>query len=159
MEKDDRCCGSWRHHDRDGHGIEEGEVNRIVTSLQCHQASHCKSRTLCDQMYSKIHLVTPIAKVHQVTPISKVHLVTSIAKVHLVTPIAIVYLVTQFAKAHPVVCMKDKFSIDLVKIWSKSVDWFKRYSKNQYIGRVDQILRNLSGLNGQISYKFCENLE
>ena len=24
VEKDDRCCGSWRPHDRDGHGIEEG---------------------------------------------------------------------------------------------------------------------------------------
>ena len=25
--------------------------------------SHCKSRTLCDQMYAKVHLVTTIAKV------------------------------------------------------------------------------------------------
>ena len=25
METDDRCCGSWRPHDRDGHGIEEEE--------------------------------------------------------------------------------------------------------------------------------------
>ena len=67
--------------------------------------SHCKSLTLCDQ-YAKVHVVTPIAKVHLVTP---------------------------FAKAHPVVCIKDKFSINLVIIWCKSADWFKRYSKNQYL--------------------------
>ena len=30
------------------------------------------------------------------------------------------------------------------KILSKSVDWFKRYSKNQYIGHVDLLLRNWS---------------
>ena len=34
------------------------------------------SRTLCDQMYAKVHVVTPIAKVHLVTPSSKVHLGT-----------------------------------------------------------------------------------
>ena len=38
--------------------------------------SHCKARTLCDQMYAKVHVVTPITKVHLVTPTSKVHLVT-----------------------------------------------------------------------------------
>ena len=33
MENDDRRCGSWRPHDRDGHGIEEEEeeeIERIV---------------------------------------------------------------------------------------------------------------------------------
>ena len=29
----------------------------IITSRQCHLASHCKSRTLCDHMYAKIHLI------------------------------------------------------------------------------------------------------
>ena len=28
------------------------------------------------------------------------------------------------------------------EIWSKSVDWFKRYSKNQYIGHVDLLFKN-----------------
>ena len=28
-----------------------------------------KSRTLCDQMYAKVPVVTPIAKVHLVTPL------------------------------------------------------------------------------------------
>ena len=46
--------------------------------------SHCKSRALCDQMYAKVHVVTPIAKVHLVTRIAKLHPVTPIAKVHLV---------------------------------------------------------------------------
>ena len=32
----------------------------------------------------------------------------------------------------PIVCIKDKFTTDLVKIWRKSVDWFKRYNKNQW---------------------------
>ena len=77
--------------------------------------SYCKSRTLCDQMYAKAHVVTPIAKVHLVIP---------------------------FAKAHPVLCIEDKFSIDLVKIWRKSVDWLKTYSKNQYLGPVDLLFKN-----------------
>ena len=38
---------------------------------------------------------------------------------------------TPLAKAHPVVCINEKFSNDLVKIGHKSVEWFKRYSKNQ----------------------------
>ena len=33
---------------------------------------------------------------------------------------------------------------NLVKIWSKSVDWFKIYSKNQYIGHVDLLSKNWS---------------
>jgi hypothetical protein len=132
-------------------------VSGIITSQQCHLASHCKSQTLCDQRYAnkykykkyvwpiaKVHLVTPIANIHLVTLIFKVHLVSPIAKLHLVTPIAKVHLVTPFAKAHPVVCIKDKFSIDFVKIWSKSVDWFKRYSINQYKGHVDLIFKNWS---------------
>ena len=86
-------------------------------------------------MYTKVHVVTPIAKVHLVTPIAKLHPVTPIAKVHLVTP---------FAKAHPVVCIKDKFSIDLVKIWRKSADWFKRYGKNRYLGHVDLPFKKIS---------------
>ena len=38
----------------------------------------------------------------------------------------------------------DYFCIFLVKIWSKSVDWFKRYSKNQYLGHVDLLFKNWS---------------
>ena len=53
-----------------------GVVSGIITRLQCHLASNCKSRTLCGQMYAKVHVVPPIAKVHLVTPISKMHLVT-----------------------------------------------------------------------------------
>ena len=64
------------------------------------------------------------------------------AKAHVVTPIAKVHLVIPFAKAHPVLCIEDKFSIDLVKIWRKSVDWLKRYSKNQYLGPVDLLFKN-----------------
>ena len=81
------------------------------------------------------------------------------AKAHVVTPIAKVHLVTPFAKAHPVVCIEDKFSIDLVKIWCKSVDWFKRYSKNQYLGPVDLLFKiDHKGFNGLILYQFGENL-
>ena len=81
-------------------------------------------------------------------------------KVHLVTPIAKIHLVTPFAKAHPVVCIKGKFSIDLVKIWRKSVDWFKRYSKNQYLGHVDLLLKiGQKGFNELILHNFGENLE
>ena len=79
--------------------------------------------------------LTPIVKVHLVTPITKVHPVTQIAKVN---------LVTLFAKAHPLICINDKFSNDLVKILHKSVDWFKRYSKNQYLGHLDLLFKNWS---------------
>ena len=78
-------------------------------------------------------LLTPIVKVHLVTPITKVHPVTQIAKVN---------LVTLFAKAHPLICINDKFSNDLVKTLHKSVDWFKRYNKNQYLGHLDQLFKN-----------------
>ena len=39
-----------------------GRIGRkgVITSLQCHLSSHCKSRTLGDQIYAKVHLVTPI---------------------------------------------------------------------------------------------------
>ena len=52
----------------------------------------------------------------------------------------------------------DKFTTDLVKIWRKSVDWFKRYSKNQcktltYFLKIGQ-----KGFNGLILYQFGENL-
>ena len=29
----------------------------------------------------------------------------------------------------PATCTKEKLCINLVKIWNKSVDWFKRYSR------------------------------
>ena len=83
----------------------------------------------------KYIFLTPIVKVHLVTPITKVHPVTQIAKVN---------LVTLFAKAHPLICINDKFSNDLVKILHKSVDWFKRYSKNQYLGHLDLLFKNWS---------------
>ena len=84
-------------------------------------------------MYAKNIFLTQIVKVHLVTPIAKVHQVTQIAKIH---------LVTLFAKAHPLVCINDKFSNDLVKILHKSVDWFKRSSKNLYLGHLDLLFKN-----------------
>ena len=60
------------------------------------------------------------------------------------TQIAIVNLVTLFAKAHPLICINDKFSNELVKILHKSVDSFKRYSKNQYLGHLDLLFKNWS---------------
>ena len=48
----------------------------------------------------------------------------------------------------------------LLKIWSKSVDWFKRYSKNRYIGHVDLLIKiGQKGFNGLILNNFGENLE
>jgi len=37
----------------------------------------------------------------------------------------------------PVVCTKDKFCINLVKIWSNFVVFFKSYSINEYVGHRD----------------------
>ena len=36
-------------------GSQNKEEKGNKTRLQCHLASHCKPRTLCDQMYAKIH--------------------------------------------------------------------------------------------------------
>ena len=47
-----------------------------------------------------------------------------------------------------------------MKIWNKSVDWFKRYSKSQYIGHVDPLFKiGQKGFNGLFLYNFGENLE
>ena len=49
------------------HIIKFSKVTQQDYNATCR--SHCKSRTLCDQIYAKVHLVTPISKVHLVTPV------------------------------------------------------------------------------------------
>ena len=78
---------------------------RDLKTLQCHLSSHCKSRTLCHQMYWKVHLVTPIAKVH---------LVRLNAKLHLVTPSARLFIgQKRFLQLHA-------YRTHVVSMWSKS---------------------------------------
>ena len=100
-----------------GRGVVSGIIIIIIiikiTSLQWQLTSHCKSRTLCDQMYAKIHLFDTDRESASGHTDYKVHPVTQIAKVN---------LVTLFAKAHPLICINDKFSNDLLKILYKSVD-------------------------------------
>ena len=44
-------------------------------------------------------------------------------------------------------------------MYRKSVDWFKSYSKNKYLGHLDLLLKiGQKGFNGLIWYQFGENL-
>ena len=55
--------------------------------------------------------------------------------------------------------LMDKFNTDLVQIWRQSVAWFKRYSKNQYLGHLYLLLKiGQKAYNGLILYQFGENL-
>ena len=50
----------------------------------------------------------------------------------------------------------------MVKIWRKSVDWFKRYSKNQYLGHVDLLFKKLIGSTDMAKnprWRLCRHFE
>ena len=57
VEKDDRCRGSWRPHDRDGHGIEEEEeyyyyvlrVYNLLLSMNINQ--YLFTQRICQAVY------------------------------------------------------------------------------------------------------------
>ena len=72
--------------------------------------SHC-NHELCDQMYAKVHAVTPIAKVYLVTSIAKLHLVYIYTERGILLLIKSILYSCYWSKIVSTVCTKDSLSV------------------------------------------------